>query len=574
MSRPLWASTIGNDSTFIVQANSGVSVLKAQPVNTSFTDAGGTTIYPQALFPIAINSTSINALPVAAAVDFVLTSNPTTGTTRALSVTGATAAANAGITNTLETLMVEGMHRGAGSLATIRNVIQSTAAASCGPITTLRGLRGQGNVLGATVTTANGLMGQLVLSGSGTTVTTAICVDTTLSLTTPATVSGDIKFYNVSNLTNTGTITGTTYGLYIGDITTGTQTGGAFSVYAADASAPSRFVGAVTIDGALTLTTTLTVPNGGTGATTFASNAILIGHTTSPLTGTADFTYSASNPYTLTVGGTTSGNKVLTMGGTPGDNSAVFLNLLASTTQKNWRINTNSSVAGALEFTPSTATGGSTFTTPAVVYFPSSGVSIGDTTDPGSTNLRVAGSLLAVSTATASAFIPTGASVPTNGTYLPAANTIGWATNSTLRLQIDTIATSSVVFQGPSGTIGGPTWSFSTDTNTGIYRLTTDTVGLVGNGRDVASFGASAVGYNVGVIYQNAAGTGAGKYGASLTIQRNTSGSGAPGLCIVTDRTGVDWALWVDSTGKVRVGSTFPDEASGDLIGTVVGTQT
>jgi hypothetical protein len=40
------------------------------------------------------------------------------------------------------------------------------------------------------------------------------------------------------------------------------------------------------------------------------------------------------------------------------------------------------------------------------------------------------------STATASAFIPSGASVPTNGMYLSAANTLGLATNSTNRLSI------------------------------------------------------------------------------------------------------------------------------------------
>jgi hypothetical protein len=40
------------------------------------------------------------------------------------------------------------------------------------------------------------------------------------------------------------------------------------------------------------------------------------------------------------------------------------------------------------------------------------------------------------STATASAFIPSGASVPTNGMYLSAANTLGLATNSTNRISI------------------------------------------------------------------------------------------------------------------------------------------
>lgn len=40
---------------------------------------------------------------------------------------------------------------------------------------------------------------------------------------------------------------------------------------------------------------------------------------------------------------------------------------------------------------------------------------------------------------TASDFVPTGSSVPTNGMYLPAANTVGFATASTERLRIDSI---------------------------------------------------------------------------------------------------------------------------------------
>jgi hypothetical protein len=50
------------------------------------------------------------------------------------------------------------------------------------------------------------------------------------------------------------------------------------------------------------------------------------------------------------------------------------------------------------------------------------------------------------STATASAFIPSGASIPTNGMYLSAANTLDFATNSTNRLSISSSGTG--VFSG------------------------------------------------------------------------------------------------------------------------------
>lgn len=63
---------------------------------------------------------------------------------------------------------------------------------------------------------------------------------------------------------------------------------------------------------------------------------------------------------------TTTGNKTFTLGGSPADNSAAFIQMLSSNTQKNWRIGANASIAGAFELVPSTAAGGSTFTTPVL----------------------------------------------------------------------------------------------------------------------------------------------------------------------------------------------------------------
>jgi len=70
------------------------------------------------------------------------------------------------------------------------------------------------------------------------------------------------------------------------------------------------------------------------------------------------------------------------IGGTPTGNSAGRLKFINSNTQKNWQISTNDSVSGALEFTQSTAAGGSTFTTPAMVLDSSGKVGIG-TSSPG-----------------------------------------------------------------------------------------------------------------------------------------------------------------------------------------------
>lgn len=54
-----------------------------------------------------------------------------------------------------------------------------------------------------------------------------------------------------------------------------------------------------------------------------------------------------------------------------------------------------------------------------------------------SSTLGVTGAITGSSAITGTALIPSGASVPANGVYLPAANTVGVATNTTERLRID-----------------------------------------------------------------------------------------------------------------------------------------
>lgn len=62
-----------------------------------------------------------------------------------------------------------------------------------------------------------------------------------------------------------------------------------------------------------------------------------------------------------------------------------------------------------------------------------------------STSLTLSGNV------TATTFVPSGSSVPTNGMYLPAANSVGLATNSTQRIQIDS---SGNVGVGTTSTLG------------------------------------------------------------------------------------------------------------------------
>jgi hypothetical protein len=62
-----------------------------------------------------------------------------------------------------------------------------------------------------------------------------------------------------------------------------------------------------------------------------------------------------------------------------GDNSGAGIALLGGSTVKNWFIGNQYNVNGGLEFTPSTATGGSTFTTPAMVLDSSGNLLVGTT---------------------------------------------------------------------------------------------------------------------------------------------------------------------------------------------------
>lgn len=72
-----------------------------------------------------------------------------------------------------------------------------------------------------------------------------------------------------------------------------------------------------------------------------------------------------------------------------------------------------------------------------------------------------------------------------------------------------------------------------------------------------------------------ARGTGATS-GNYVTIGRNSSGNGAPGFLRMTDKADVDWWLWVDTTGDLRIssgGAPQEDGTPSDTSGTIVGTQ-
>ena len=116
-------------------------------------------------------------------------------------------------------------------------------------------------------------------------------------------------------------------------------------------------------------------------------------------------------------------------------------------------------------------------------------------------------SVVLSSTATASAFIPSGSSIPTNGMYLSGANTLDFATASTNRLRLDSA--------GNAGLGGSPSFTLdlltatagmriapSTTTNNALLRFTNSSTGFIGLDNSTGSL--SGVAYSLNIFRSGA----------------------------------------------------------------------
>ena len=191
---------------------------------------------------------------------------------------------------------------------------------------------------------------------------------------------------------------------------------GSGSVTSVAASVPSFLSisgSPITTSGTLAITlsgTALPTTSGGTGLTSFTANGVVYASSTSALTTSANLTFASNN---LTIKGNSEVLK-LSYAADGGANVIAWKNTSGTTL---WDIGGGVSIAqDELAFRRQGT---------VVMYMHSSrGVSIGNTTDPGATNLSVTGF------ASATSFRPTSSTIPTNGVYLPAANTLGFAINS------------------------------------------------------------------------------------------------------------------------------------------------
>jgi len=172
-----------------------------------------------------------------------------------------------------------------------------------------------------------------------------------------------------------GSFTGTA-GFKLSSDTSGAlafQTGNNVTALTVDSSQNLSLVGGLTVSGSVT-------HSAGTANGVAYLNGSKVLTTGSALTfdGT-DFTVSGGNARI----NKSSNASILTLGGSPSNNWEGDIQFLTSNAVTNWRLASNRLVSGAFTITPSTAGGGSTFTTPAVTIDSSGNVGIG-TSSPSS----------------------------------------------------------------------------------------------------------------------------------------------------------------------------------------------
>jgi len=169
-------------------------------------------------------------------------------------------------------------------------------------------------------------------------------------------------------------------------------------------------------------------------------------------------------------------------------------------------------------------------------FFRSSSGAIGFTSN--GVNTATLGS----SSFTAPSFIPSSSSIPSNGLYLASGNNIAFATNSTQRLLIDSTGQIEAVSLGSAT---APTFSFTTDTNTGLYSPGADQVAITTGG--TARLTANTTAISAALPIDFPLGT-AGAPGVTFTGDLNT-GLFSPGADVVAISAGGTARFTVSTTG-------------------------
>lgn len=127
-----------------------------------------------------------------------------------------------------------------------------------------------------------------------------------------------------------------------------------------------------------------------------------------------------------------------------------------------------------------------------------------------------------------------------------------------------------------NGAVGAPAFAFTSDPDTGMYRLGANFFGFAIGGQDILSmtFNSTSI-----LVQMPSLAAGAGAVtGPQLVVGNNTSGGGAAGCLRIKGKGSADNYIWADASaapGMLRI-STLPPEEDGtpsDTSGTVVGLQ-
>lgn len=189
-------------------------------------------------------------------------------------------------------------------------------------------------------------------------------------------------------------------------------------------------------------------------------------------------------------------------------------------------------------------------------------------------------------TVTGNSFIPTSSSAPTNGMYLSAANTLAFATNSTLRLSITTAAIISVLpHSNADGSVSAPAYAFTNDLDCGMYRIGTNNIGFATAGvkaLDISSAGVLAATLTPLTAASTRVFTGMAAYKSASTSRNTTTTLTAdPDLILTFNETGIYIveafvAMYMAAAGtgirfKLQAGTATVSASNGAFVGYVGG---
>jgi hypothetical protein len=451
-----------------------------------------------------------------------------------------------------------------------------------------------------------------ILSGGG---SIEIQTDTIFSGTTPTVTFGDSGAEDATTIWTTNA-----QGFYIcGDdgtdtliIGLGTTCGTNPAItLTSDGTEDLTFAGALTVSGAITFTTTLTVAQGGTGAATFTDGGVLLGSGTGAITATAVLSDGqiiigdgAGDPATIDVGSASGGITILgtvatgTWQGTAITGAYIDPTSSPLASTKIW-IGSGSNVAAEFALSgDATMTAGGVVTVglAATATALASARTIGGTSFDGTANIAVALSATATELATARAINGTDFDGTAAITVTAAAGTLtggtlnsGVTASSLTSVGTLTSITSSgnlVVSGSGSSRIGA---AGTNDGHVHILSPSTSTKALVIEVPASTYAEAFQIHYAGTAYVESAIAAAESRFsllnldlgddvaGPVLTIGRNSNSTNSnSGTLVFRDIGNSQQFIWVDNsaaTGDVRIHTAAPAGGVADTAGTIVGTQ-